>query len=138
MLHRAILGSLERFIAIIIEHFGGKWPFWLNPRQVLVVPVAAPYQNYASEVAKQLSDLGIFTDVDNGENTLPKKIRNGEIAQYNFILVVGQDELDSRSVNVRNRDDVGTKTRSEVVKLDSICEQLSILKATRSLQNKLV
>ncbi|KAI5119862.1 hypothetical protein M0805_000696 [Coniferiporia weirii] len=137
MIHRAILGSLERFIAIITEHFGGKWPFWINPRQVLVVPVAAPYQAYASEVAAKLGDLGIFADVDNGDNTLNKKIRNGEIAQYNFILVVGQDELESRSVNVRNRDDVGTKARSEIVKLDTICEQLSVLKASRSLQNKL-
>ena len=107
MIHRAILGSLERFIAIVTEHFGGKWPFWLSPRQVLVVPVAAPYvrpvpsppfcgrvlslycvskQNYASEVAAKLQELGLYVDVDNGENTLNKKIRNGEIAQYNFIL----------------------------------------------------
>ncbi|KAH8119150.1 hypothetical protein DFH11DRAFT_1563230 [Phellopilus nigrolimitatus] len=138
MIHRAILGSLERFIAIITEHFAGKWPFWLSPRQVLVVPVAAPYQGYASEVANKLAGLGFFADVDNGDNTLNKKIRNGEVAQYNFILVVGQDELDSRSVNVRNRDDVGTKARSEIVRLDTICEQLSTLKTTRSLQNKLV
>lgn len=139
MIHRAILGSLERFIAIITEHFGGKWPFWLNPRQVLVVPVAVPYQAYASEVAEKLNSLGIFTDVDNGENTLNKKIRNGELAQYNFILVVGQAELDSRSVNVRNRDDVGSKSRSEeIINLDTICEQLLALKESRSLENKLV
>ena len=80
-------------------------PFWLSPRQVLVVPVAAPYvsieyitcivettecavvkREYASEVADKLSKLGLYVDVDNGENTLPKKIRNGESAQYNFIL----------------------------------------------------
>ncbi|KAF8500154.1 hypothetical protein F5888DRAFT_1679539 [Russula emetica] len=86
IIHRAILGSLERFIAIITEHFAGKWPFWLSPRQVLVIPVAAPYKVYASEVATKLSESGLFTDVDNGADTLPKKIRNGEIAQYNFIL----------------------------------------------------
>ncbi|KAI0926473.1 threonyl-tRNA synthetase [Taiwanofungus camphoratus] len=137
IIHRAILGSLERFIAIITEHFAGKWPFWLSPRQVLVVPVAIPYKEYASEVAKTLSDLGIFADVDNGENTLPKKIRNGEVAQYNFILVVGQEELDSRSVNVRNRDDVGTKAKTEMVPLDEITKKLVALKANRSLQNKL-
>jgi threonyl-tRNA synthetase len=106
--------------------------------------------------------LGLFADVDNGENTLPKKIRNGEIAQYNFILgmlccttlallhivsyltypssttVVGQEELDVRAVNVRNRDDVGTKAKGEMVSLDEIAEKLAALKASRSLENKLL
>lgn len=95
-------------------------------------------------------------DVDNGENTLPKKVRNGEIAQYNFILgpsllslchvvhgsfhsclVVGEDELNSRSVNVRNREDVGTKTRSEMIKLDEIVEKLALLKKERRFANKI-
>jgi len=137
IIHRAILGSLERFIAIIIEHFAGKWPFWLSPRQVLVIPVAAPYKEYASEVATKLSESGLFTDVDNGADTLPKKIRNGEIAQYNFILVVGQEELDSRSVNVRNRDDVGTKAKTAMIPLNTIIDKLVSLKASRSLQNTL-
>jgi threonyl-tRNA synthetase len=104
IIHRAIFGSLERFIGIVTEHFGGKWcvfpthqtlvllwnilrrPFWLSPRQVLVVPVAVPYKDYAAEIANRLSALGFFADVDNGDNTLSKKIRNGEVAQYNFIL----------------------------------------------------
>ncbi|GBE83598.1 Threonine--tRNA ligase, cytoplasmic [Sparassis crispa] len=138
IIHRAILGSLERFIAITTEHFAGKWPFWLSPRQVLVVPVAAPFKDYASEVANTLSDLGIFADVDNGENTLPKKIRNGEISQCNFILVVGQQEYDNRSVNVRNRDDVGTKAKGEMVPLDEVVKKLVALKASRCLENKLL
>ncbi|KAG6826171.1 threonyl-tRNA synthetase [Tricholoma furcatifolium] len=138
MIHRAILGSLERFIAIITEHFAGKWPFWLSPRQVLVIPVAVPYKEYASEVADTLNQLGLFADVDNGENTLQKKIRNGEIAQYNFILVVGQEELDNKSVNVRNRDDVGTKARAQTVPLAEVAEKLVALKKARSLENKFV
>ncbi|TFY59012.1 hypothetical protein EVJ58_g6049 [Rhodofomes roseus] len=138
IIHRAILGSLERFIAIITEHFAGKWPFWLSPRQVLVVPVANPFKDYAAEIAQKLNDLGVFADVDNGDNTLPKKIRNGEIAQYNFILVVGQAELETRSVNVRNRDNVGTKGRDETVPLDDIIQKLVTLKTSRSLENKLV
>ncbi|KAH9025011.1 hypothetical protein EDB83DRAFT_2542690 [Lactarius deliciosus] len=137
IIHRAILGSMERFIAIITEHFAGKWPFWLSPRQVLVIPVAVPYKEYASEVAAKLTENGIFTDVDNGADTLPKKIRNGEIAQYNIILVVGQEELDSRSVNVRNRDDVGTKAKTAMVPLDVIIDKLVRLKAGKSLQNAL-
>jgi len=137
IIHRAILGSLERFIAIITEHFAGKWPFWLSPRQVLVIPVAAPYKEYASELATKLSECGLFADVDNGADTLPKKIRNGEIAQYNFIIVVGQEELDNRSVNVRNRDDVGTKAKTAMIPLDTITEKLVKLKASKSLQNAL-
>ena len=86
IVHRAILGSLERFIAIITEHFAGKWPFWLSPRQVLVIPVTGVINGYAQKVADELSALGIYTDVDLGPDTLNKKIRNGEIAQYNFLL----------------------------------------------------
>jgi threonyl-tRNA synthetase len=103
-----------------------------------------------------LSESGLFADVDNGADTLPKKIRNGEIAQYNFILgtshhafilspsltlglpiVVGQEELDNRSVNVRNRDDVGTKAKTAMIPLDTIIEKLVKLKAGKSLQNTL-
>ncbi|KDQ50940.1 hypothetical protein JAAARDRAFT_41579 [Jaapia argillacea MUCL 33604] len=138
MIHRAILGSMERFIAIVTEHFAGKWPFWLSPRQVLVIPVSIPYKDYAAEVAECLSAAGLFADVDNGENTLQKKIRNGEIAQYNFILVVGQEEVDSGSVNVRNRDDVGSKARGETMPLDEVTQKLVALKATRRLENKFV
>jgi len=137
IIHRAILGSLERFIAIITEHFAGKWPFWLSPRQVLVIPVAAPFKEYAAEIADRLGKAGIYADVDNGENTLPKKIRNGEIAQYNFILVVGQEELDAQSVNIRNRDDVGTKARASIVRLDEVVEKMVALKNSRGLENRL-
>ncbi|TFK17681.1 threonyl-tRNA synthetase [Coprinopsis marcescibilis] len=138
IIHRAILGSLERFIAIITEHFAGKWPFWISPRQILVIPVAGPYKEYASEIADKLTTLGLFADVDNGDNTLPKKIRNGEIAQYNLILVVGQEELDARAVNIRNRDDVGTKAKGEMKPLEEVVQKLLELKKGRSLENKLV
>ncbi|KLO07441.1 tars protein [Schizopora paradoxa] len=139
IIHRAILGSLERFMAILTEHLYGKWPFWLSPRQVLVVPIAAPFQEYASEVANKLSSLGIFADVDDSDNSLGKKIRNGEVSQYNFIFVVGEQEQKARSVNIRNRDDVGQKSRSEeIIPLDTVCEQILDLKKTRRLQNKLL
>ncbi|KAF7291113.1 AA-TRNA-LIGASE-II domain-containing protein [Mycena indigotica] len=137
MIHRAILGSLERFIAIITEHFAGKWPFWLSPRQALVIPVAVPYKEYAVKVSEHLKAAGLFVDVDNGADTLKKKILNAEVAQYNFILVVGEEEMNSQSVNVRNRDDVGTKVRSEMLPLADFTAKLVELKATRSLLNKL-
>ena len=95
-------------------------------------------KDYASEVQQKLSTAGFWADVDNGENTLQKKIRNGELAQYNFILVVGQEELDGKSVNVRNRDDVGEKkTRAATVPLETLVEKLATLKGSRSLSNKI-
>ncbi|KAG9084558.1 threonyl-tRNA synthetase, partial [Ceratobasidium sp. 370] len=139
MIHRAILGSLERFIAIVTEHFGGKWPFWLSPRQVTVVPVAAPFNDYAKEVQQKLHDAGMFADVDLTGDTLSKKIRNGEIAQYNFIVVVGEAEVSAQAVNVRNRDDVGNKHRQdEIIKLDDFVSKLTSLKKERRLENKLL
>jgi len=75
--------------------------------------------------------------VDNGSDTLPKKVRNGEIAQYNFILVVGEEEMNTQSVNVRNRDDIGNKVRAEMMPLDDIATKLLALKNSRSLHNKL-
>ncbi|KAF8752003.1 Threonyl-tRNA synthetase [Rhizoctonia solani] len=139
MIHRAILGSLERFIAIVTEHFAGKWPFWLSPRQVMVVPVAVPFKDYASEVQQKLWDAGMFADIDLTGDTLPKKIRNAEIAQYNFIVVVGEAEANVKAVNVRNRDDVGNKQRQdEVIPLDDFVAKLLSLKTERRLENKLL
>ncbi|BGO90354.1 hypothetical protein NBRC10512_001784 [Rhodotorula toruloides] len=138
MIHRAILGSVERFTAILTEHFAGKWPFWLSPRQVVVIPVAGPHKEYAKEVAQKLWDAGIYADADLSDSTLPKKVRNGEIAQYNFIFVVGSEEMDQRSVNVRNRDDAGNKkARSETIKLDEVMDKLMRLKNERRLDNEL-
>ncbi|GAA5831901.1 hypothetical protein JCM3766R1_000143 [Sporobolomyces carnicolor] len=138
MIHRAILGSVERFTAILTEHFAGKWPFWLSPRQIVVIPVAAPHKEYAKEVAQMLWDAGLYADADLSDSTLPKKVRNGEIAQYNYIFVVGSEEMESRSVNVRNRDDAGNKkARTETIKVDEVLEKLMRLKNERRLDNEL-
>jgi threonyl-tRNA synthetase len=86
IIHRAILGSVERMMAILIEHFGGKFPFWLSPRQICLVPVAAAFNGYAQEIVDKLTALRIYADADLSDNTLNKKIRNAELAQYNFIF----------------------------------------------------
>lgn len=139
MIHRAILGSLERFIAILTEHFAGKWPFWVSPRQVMVVPVTASVYDYAQEVRDLLWSKGLYAEADLGPDTLPKKIRNAEIGQWNFTLVVGTSEKEGRSVNVRNRDDAGQKSRNdETVQLDRAIEMLLRLKDERRIENKLV
>jgi len=104
IIHRAILGSVERFLGILIEHVSGKWPLWVSPRQVSVIPVAAVYEPYAKEVVSQIHDAGFYVELDDSDNTLNKKIRDAQLAQFNFILVVGEKEVKDRSVNVRTRD----------------------------------
>lgn len=86
MIHRAIVGSFERFIAILCEHFGGKWPFWLSPRQVLVIPVMKGAEDYVREIQTIFHKARMYVDIDVSGNTLQKKIRSGQLAQYNFIF----------------------------------------------------
>ncbi|XP_074210212.1 threonine--tRNA ligase 2, cytoplasmic isoform X2 [Camelus bactrianus] len=89
IIHRAILGSLERMIAILSENYGGKWPFWLSPRQVMVIPVGPTCENYALQVSSEFFAEGFMADVDLDHScTLDKKIRNAQLAQYNFILEI--------------------------------------------------
>lgn len=107
IIHRAILGSVERQIAILTENYGGKWPFWLSPRQAMVIPVSNKddLKGYAEEVRKQLHEIGFMVEVDLDDgDTLNKKIRNAQLAQFNFILVVGANEMTAKTVNVRTRD----------------------------------
>ncbi|WFD34886.1 threonine--tRNA ligase [Malassezia cuniculi] len=139
MIHRAIVGSLERFIAILIENFAGKWPFWLSPRQILVVPVMQSVYGYAQEVRDTLWNKGFYTDVDLSDNTLNKKVRNGQLAQYNFVFVVGQEEANSRSVNIRNRDtfEGEVKGKTETIPLDTAIELLERLNESKEIINKL-
>ncbi|KAF8988202.1 threonyl-tRNA synthetase [Podila verticillata] len=128
IIHRAMLGSLERMIAILTESCAGRWDFWLSPRQVQVIPVAAALIPYAEKVREQLHQAGFFVDVDTSDSTLNKKIRNAEIAQYNFIFVVGAEEESSNSVNVRSRDDVDSKAKGQVRPLDEVVSKLKELK----------
>uniref|UniRef100_A0A1S4BZA3 threonine--tRNA ligase n=1 Tax=Nicotiana tabacum TaxID=4097 RepID=A0A1S4BZA3_TOBAC len=104
MIHRAILGSVERMFAILLEHFKGKWPFWLSPRQAMVCPVSDKSQSYALELRERIHDAGYYVDVDTSDRTIQKKVREAQVAQYNYILVVGEAEASSRQVSVRVRD----------------------------------
>lgn len=106
LIHRAILGSFERFIAVAIEHLAGKWPFWLSPRQAIVLPVMPAMDEYAIEVKNQLHAAGFHVDVDLSPNKINKKVREAQLGQYNYILVVGKTEMENQSVNVRTRDNV--------------------------------
>ena len=117
MIHRAILGSLERCIAILAEHWKGKWPFWVSPKQVIIIPVAAAYNDYAREVKDLLYGEGYQVVMDLSDNTLGKKIRTAQVAQHNFQLVVGEEEKEAKGVKVRTRDNEqhGMKTQDEIL-----------------------
>jgi len=136
MIHRAIIGSFERMFGILTEHFGGKWPFWLSPRQILIIPVMPAVNDYAEEVQSLFRRNDFHVDADVGGNTLQKKIRNGQLEQYNFMFVVGAQEAESRTVNIRNRDDTSTQSKGELVPLDETLEHLRKLRDERRLENK--
>jgi len=133
MIHRAILGSVERMIAILTENFAGKWPFWMSPRQAMVVPVGPHVNAYAQEVRDILYKGGFCCDVDSDDgNTMNKKVRNAQIAQYNYILVVGEKEATNKTVNVRTRDN---KVHGELT-LDALLEKFNRLKSERVLKSE--
>lgn len=123
VIHRAILGSIERMTAILTEHYAGKWPFWLSPRQVMVVPISEKFNDYAKWVERQLTIYGFFSEADLSNKTLNKKVREAQIAQWNYVAVVGEKEQADLSVNLRQRDvekPLGTLSLQELIdKFDS-------------------
>ncbi|KAJ2585435.1 hypothetical protein IWW49_004602 [Coemansia sp. RSA 1797] len=130
MIHRAVLGSMERMLAILIEHWGGKWPFWINPRQAIVIPTTtAVSAKRLTDRAHEIRDMlandknpesvdshRFFVDIDVSGNTLNRAVREAQLAQYSFILVVGEKELESGTVDVRQRQGgrIGVKAIAEV------------------------
>lgn len=138
MIHRAILGSVERMTAILTEHYKGKWPLWLLPRQVLVVPVGPKYNAYAQELKELLvKEHAFFADVDVSGNTLQKKVRTGQLLKYNFIFIVGEQEQAERSVNVRNRDIQEEQGKNATVPFETVVAQLKTLRTEMRLDNRL-
>ena len=111
MIHRAPFGSMERFIAVLIEHTCGKFPLWLTPDQVVVMPISEKFNDYANEVAKTLNKQDIRTIVDDRNEKIGKKIRDNELKRIPYLLVVGQQEMENNEVSVRKQGgiDLGKK-----------------------------
>ena len=105
MIHRAIFGSIERFIGILIEHFAGKFPLWLAPTQVKILPITDRTLAYAEEVAAKLADNGIRCEVDKRNEKIGYKIREAKMDKVPYVLVVGDKEFEERTVNVNKRGD---------------------------------
>ena len=104
MLHRALFGSLERFIGILIENYAGKFPFWISPLQVMVIPVSEDFDTYAKEVNKKINNIGIISEVDLKNHNLNYKIREHSLSKIPVLLICGKKEVDSNTVTIRRLD----------------------------------
>ncbi|WP_300791246.1 threonine--tRNA ligase, partial [Helicobacter sp. UBA3407] len=111
MIHRAILGSFERFVAILTEHFGGEFPFFVAPTQVIIIPINEAQNAYAKELHNALLKVGVYAEIEEKSETLNKRIRNAEKQRVPIIAVLGAKEMEERKVAVRNR---RTKEQSDV------------------------
>ncbi|MBU0576389.1 threonine--tRNA ligase [Patescibacteria group bacterium] len=120
IIHRAPLGSHERFIGFLIEHFGGKFPLWLSPVQVKILPISQAHHEYAQKFAKELQEKGIRVELDDRSETLSAKIRNAQMEKVPYMAVVGDRELENNSLAVRVRD--GQK--QEVMKVAEFVSKL--------------
>ena len=121
MLHRALLGSVERFIGVLTEHFAGRFPLWINPEQVVIIPVSDKFLDTAEDLEKQIKDAGFRVSVDKRSEGVGYKIRQAQLMRANYMLVVGEKEEESKLLTVRNRD--GEETPE--VSLENLIEKLS-------------
>ncbi len=128
MVHRALLGSLERFFGVLIEHYGGAFPLWLAPVQAVVIPVAPAFNDYAAKVAAQLKSDGFRVDVDLSQERMNAKIRQGQTQKIPYMLVVGEKEEEGHSVAVRGR----SGERSGPVSVAEFAQRLATEAAEKS------
>ena len=117
MIHRAPFGSMERFVAVLLEHTGGKFPLWLTPDQVVVLPISEKYNDYAQEVARQLNIADVRTQVDDRNEKIGRKIRDNELKRIPYLLIVGEKEAEENKVSVRaqGEGDKGQMTIDEFI-----------------------
>ncbi len=115
MIHRAPFGSMERFVAVLIEHTGGKFPLWLTPEQAVILPISEKYNDYAKKVCELLNNYDIRASIDERNETIGKKIRENELKRIPFLLVVGEKEAENGTVSVRRQGegDQGSMTPEE-------------------------
>ncbi len=124
MIHRAPFGSMERFVAVLIEHTAGKFPFWLAPEQAVILPISEKYNEYAQKVSNILNNSDIRTVVDDRNEKIGRKIRDNELKRIPYMLIVGEKEQESESVSVRRQGegDMGTKQIGEFA--DAVTQEI--------------
>lgn len=106
MIHRAVLGSVERFLGILIEHYAGRFPLWISPNQVVILPIADRHNKYVDDIAAKMKEAGLRVEVDTRSESTKKKVRDAQLSRFNYILIVGDNEVENGTVNVRTRDEV--------------------------------
>jgi len=123
MIHRALLGSIERFMAVLIEHYAGEFPFWLAPVQIEVLPVLEKNIKYAQKIKQELENNGFRVELNSSDETLSKRIREAEIQKIPYILVVGGKEEKNKTIAVRKRGkgDLGTMELEKLIKQLTAC-----------------
>jgi threonyl-tRNA synthetase len=121
MIHRSVIGALERTLAFLIEHYAGAFPFWLSPEQVWILPITDAHAEYAKEVQTMLKKSGIRTELHDEAETLGKKIRNGKMQKIPYLLVIGDKEVEDKTVTIESRSE-GNKG---AVKLEDLIKNLT-------------
>ena len=128
MLHRALFGSLERFIGILIENYAGKFPFWISPLQTVVIPISEEFDDYAIKVSKKIKEAGMSSSVDLKKHNLNYKIRDNSLAKIPLLLICGKKEVDSNSVTIRRLD----SNKQENMDIDQFLKTFSALNKASS------
>ena len=129
MLHRALFGSLERFIGILIENYAGKFPFWISPLQTMVIPISEEFNDYAIDISKKIINVGISSSVDLKNHNLNYKIREHSLAKVPILLICGKKEVDSNSVTIRRLD----SNKQENMELNKFLKTFSALNKVSSI-----
>jgi len=124
MIHRAPFGSLERFVGVLIEHFAGKFPAWLAPEQVRVLPISEKFLDFAGEVEALLREAGVRVTVDRSDDKVGAKIRLPQLDKIPYMLVIGAREAESQEVSVRHRDRGDAGSRPALVFRDQLVEEI--------------
>ena len=128
MIHRAPFGSMERFVAVLLEHTAGKFPLWLSPDQAIVLPISEKYQNYAEKVLSMLNNSDIRSQIDDRNEKAGKKIRDAELMKIPYMLVVGEREEAEGTVSVRKHGvgDLGPRKIEEFIQFvnDEVAKEL--------------
>jgi len=119
MVHRALLGALERFYALLVEHYGGAFPVWLAPVQAMVIPISDRHADYATNVVDELKKAGIRAEIDLASGRMNAKIRNAQLQKIPYMLVVGEREMESKTVSLRLRteEDLGACSLAKVIEM---------------------
>jgi threonyl-tRNA synthetase len=122
MIHRALFGSLERFFAILIEHYGGNFPFWLSPTQVKIIPVADEHNDYAKNILKELRKKDFRVGIDISDNNFGKKVREAKNERVPYFVITGKEDIKDNKLTLESRD--GEK--SIQISLEELIKKLEI------------